>query len=764
MGKNFTLSSLYLFGVAFVLGFPIYDSVVFALFFTLNLFCGSFVWKTVTNQSKVSLCESVGAGIALGTLLPAIINAFVRTLGIGGMSTAWIFPLLVLIYRFIYKRSLVGSVNSDDGEDRRTIGWLLVLPWYGILAWGFNVLPFCLIGLAGLILEVWAKNRGWLTNKSLDGYLILVGILGTAATAQVVVDNIRSAKSIWEQFYGVDTVIDESVSWGISKYGMSENVLDLGARTYQHVLTHSWAGDISAFLGETRFMASGVLGFLVGLVGIAFLLFALARRIGVSNRGAVFVVGVFYLQASMPEELMFVGPRMANSISILWFLLLVLYTIDLLVKEKFKHLLVSQLLVIPITMGKAHWGLLYVFCLFPTLMMSKSFNFLRSALVSMIAFVGFIATYVIVIGDAGSDHATTSGPLISIGVGLLPLLISFLILRLFPLLITLAPWRAGARGGAKSTYRIFVLSSIMLLPVIWLTDGGYLGYYFLHPILLMSAPFAGSAFDRLLMDRRFMKAEIIISIISILFGASTLLAYLYANYRFIDAGRDDLLSALIVDYPELITVTGFVCVLVALFLLDYFTFKNASGRRLISVARYGLVMSFGISLGVYLVQTQRSHLMKSFYGVPMIQTISTSQKSVGEWLKDNVPKNEVIATNYFCTNLLREEVSFERGETNCFGRNSLPWISAFSHRRMLIEAPLFVAGTVFTEDQYSRYRESIFFGSTLDPASLKSLLSRGVQWFVVDKSQTVMRNFDNVGDTKFSVGEFVVIRLNEGNH
>jgi hypothetical protein len=304
----------------------------------------------------------------------------------------------------------------------------------------------------------------------------------------------------------------------------------------------------------------------------------------------------------------------------------------------------------------------------------------------------------------------------------------------------------------------------MLLPVIWLTDGGYLGYYFLHPILLMSAPFAGSAFDRLLMDRRFMKAEIIISIISILFGASTLLAYLYANYRFIDAGRDDLLSALIVDYPELITVTGFVCVLVALFLLDYFTFKNASGRRLISVARYGLVMSFGISLGVYLVQTQRSHLMKSFYGVPMIQTISTSQKSVGEWLKDNVPKNEVIATNYFCTNLLREEVSFERGETNCFGRNSLPWISAFSHRRMLIEAPLFVAGTVFTEDQYSRYRESIFFGSTLDPASLKSLLSRGVQWFVVDKSQTVMRNFDNVGDTKFSVGEFVVIRLNEGNH
>jgi hypothetical protein len=459
----------------------------------------------------------------------------------------------------------------------------------------------------------------------------------------------------------------------------------------------------------------------------------------------------------MPEEITFVGPRMANSISMLWFLLLVMYTIDLIVKRRFNHLFLTQLLVIPITMGKAHWGLLYVFCLFPTLMISRYFNIFRSVLISMMGAASFIATYVIVIGGAGSDHATNSSTTISIGVGLIPLLISFIVLRLYPLLVT----PRDNANAAKDIYRIFALSSTTILPVVWLTNGGFLSNYFLYPILLFSAPFAGSAVDRILNSGRVKKAEMCLLIVSVLFGASTLLAYLYSNYRFIDAGRNDLVSILIVDYPELITVLGFSCALLLIIILNRILSRKVPGKRVVVLARYGLMMSIGISFGVYSVQTQRNQLMKSFYGetVAMKQVVSDSQVSVGNWLKENIPNNELIATNYFCTNLLLEEVPFDKGDTDCFTRNSLPWISAISHRRMLIEAPLFVAGRVFSDDQYDRYRGSIFLGSILDQDSLRNLLDRGVQWFVVDKTQTAIRNFDSIGKTEFTVGEFVVLAL-----
>ena len=749
--------ALYLLGASIVLGFPITTSVTFAVFFSLNAYCGSYVWKVVTKQVSVPFIESVGAGIALGTLLPAIINSIVRTVGIVGASTAWMFPLIILVFRFLDQRRLIGRSTHATSEDFRVISWLAVLPWFGILAWGVSVLPFCLVGLSGLLVDSWMKDRIGVKDKKIRSFVMPSIILVSGAITQIVVDNIRSAKPVWQQFYAVDTVIDESVSWGISKYGMSENVLDLGTRTYQHVLTHSWAGDVSSFLGETRFMASGVLGFLVGLVGIAFLLFAMARRIGVSNNGSIFVIGVFFLQASMPDELTFVGPRMANSISMLWFLLLVMYTISLIERRRFNHLSLAQLLVVPITMGKAHWGLLYVFCLFPTLIISRSFSIVRSVLILMMGSAGFIATYVIVIGGAGSDHATNSITTISFGVGLIPLLLSFMALRLYPLLVT----PRDNANAVKDIYRIFALSSTMLLPVVWLTDGGFLSSYFLYPILLISAPFAGSEIDRVLNSGQIKKAEVCLFIVSVLFGASTLLAYLYSNYRFIDSGRNDLISTLIVDYPELITVLGFFCALLLLIILNRMLSRKIPGKRVVDLARYGLMMSVGISLGVYIVQTQRNHLMKSFYGetVAMKQVVSDSQVTVGNWLKENVPHNELIATNYFCTNLLREDVSFDRGDTDCFTRNSLPWISAISHRRMLIEAPLFVAGRVFSDDQYDRYRGSIFLGSILDRDSLQSLLNRGVQWFVVDKTQTVMRNFYSIGSTQFSYGEFDVIQL-----
>ena len=761
--KTTLFSFVILISTQIALGYGLTASVLFAMFFSLNIYCGAWLWQQITNRTGYEFTELIGIGIALGTIVPATINFVVRMVGVSGFSTAWIFPVLIFFWKSVMSRTKsVRQYPAIKLPAPSTMLWIVILPWFGLLAWGMYVMPICLVGvvlsLAFQTTRIKKVLRGSMTRQlSLASFLYLVAII-----MNIFAEKISKKSPIRSSIYGVDTVIDESQSWGIAKYGLIDNVMFSGERTYQHVLTHAWAGDITSFVNGPGFMASGVLGFWIGLVGLSFLIFATSRRIGADTAGAICAVGVYFLTASMPEEITFVGPRMANSISMLWLLLLVVSSLEL---RKTKNKLVYLyllVLVILVSIGKMHWGAYFAVGFFAVAVIEcNQYSLFKRVGIGVVPFIVFAMTYRFIIGNAGSDHPTTPADSLQIGVGLLPLIASFILLRIF----TVFKFIRKSENDDQHILIVFLSGTFILLPIIWVTSGGFLSAYWFFPILLLSSIFFGPYLPEILNNLGSVKIIWTIGIVSLILGTASMLSYLYANFRFIDAKRSDLFSFFIVKYPDTLTliVAGFLTVLL-LFIFSRMARRPTPHKAIKSICSIWVVVGISISIGVFAIQTQRNPILAKIYGdsVAKVDVITKTHLSVAQWINKNTSKDSLIATNYFCTDLASEFTNIStRSDLDCFTRNSLPWLSAFGHRKIYIEAPLFVGGLNINKLQSERYMDSISFASLQDEGSYKNLIQNDVGWFVLDRQQSSLKSFEQFARIRYQNADFLILELHK---
>ena len=742
--------------VQMLIGSSFIDSVVLALILALNVISGSIVWTLIFKKNVHKLTELIGVGIALGTLIPAVISMISAILGIHAPYLTLIFPGLVLalfLSNATYRH--VNCLQPYDHEISESY-FLYILPAGGLLAWGFDLGGFVVFSISAIALHKFVLRRIKL-HPLFEYVVITLGLFITFALSLEVVQ--FKSIPIWQKFTGVDTVIDEAMSFGVVHFGINDSMLNVGNPIRLHVLSHSWAGDLSRISNADTYIVSGAVGYFVGLLGISFLLHSIGFLISGKRIVGVIASALFFFQASMPEELVSLpAPRMANSISMLWFLYSVYFLMRCVEKNRNLVFFCYPVFVSLVTMAKAQWGLLLLVTTSPLVIMefrkSKAGSFISLSFGCM----AFLMTYLFLIGGAANDHATNPNRIIQLTLVQGCSLIAFTILRT-PIIHILMRRETRTRDSFR---RIFLVG-VVCLPAIFIFNGGYLTTYLYYPVFLLSTPILATIVVGKIDSSDRQGGILFFIFLGIVFGAVGFFVYLYANYRFIDSNRADFLSFVVVDFPMLIPLMA----LIALVFLSHLFYKNhrfdeERKRSWDSQISFITVLAVAINFGVFIVQSNRQDILNHFYELnsEVDLPVSDSMLEVGQWINENTESFSIIATNYFCSNSdPTESLILLPKSGDCRTRNELAWVSATSKRRMLIEAPLFVAGKEMSSDEANRYSTSLEFGLTGSIAAYNDLQKYRVDYFVLDRRHSINENWNESAEIVFSSGDFLILKL-----
>jgi hypothetical protein len=145
--------------------------------------------------------------------------------------------------------------------------------------------------------------------------------------------------------------------------------------------------------------------------------------------------------------------------------------------------------------------------------------------------------------------------------------------------------------------------------------------------------------------------------------------------------------------------------------------------------------------------------------------------AVGQWLFSNTSKNSIIATNHFCGatcsgvdwfendyRRLNDTYTFPESPTGYGTFNYI--LSVYAERRFLIEGARFLlVNGMSREEVRRRMSASLRFANQPDNASLGLLRNFGVDYFVIDKQSTTVRDWGEAASKLYENKIFVVLKL-----
>ena len=747
-----------LFAIPFALGCDVSDSFLFSVLIFLNVSSGAYLYILVSKKFSFFQIELLGIGIGLGTLVPALINFTVRMVGIAFESTALVFPLcMVSIY-------LVTKVSRKDKEiavsNNSPIDLVLIFstPFFALAAWSEDLIYSCLfLALAIQILFLFDRrsNNAPVRKRLVKCSSILVIPMVSFFTRFALSNS--SHVPIWRSLIGVDVAVDESTAFGVAKFGIFDNALLAGQRSYGHVLTHLWAGDFATLINSPPFIISASVGLAVGVLGIAALIYSISISFFHNETAARLTLIVVFLQSSMPEEFFFLDTmRMAHSISMMW-MVLFCFVLPQIINQKIRFPFVLViLLVFATSYSKVHWGLLAVFLLsinaLITFIRSREFSWL---LIILIAISVFFLTYKLSF-DVGYGFPSN----FDYSQGFFTEVAGLVILRFFFLLGVIKLASKLEEWITPMAIIPFALVAHTILA------GEYASNYWISFALLWSAIFSGKLLaDSFRMQQKFIFARYVPYLLSFGLAAFSCFSFFADNYYLILTNSTSLRSWFIVFYPELIPLVitvGASCI--GFLFLALFSVGFRSTGVLKNSISLVVTTIFFVNIGFWLVQTQRITILESHYDIQLSSdlVISDSQLDIGRWLKSNTGGNSILATNFLCDATISLGEPFPQFKKDgCLDRNTLTWLASIGHRRVLIESPVYSGSYIGTNQQIKDYNSSIRFGRDMNSVSGGYLVSRGVDYFVFDLATSSIYGLRDFGSVLYENSDYAVIALNE---
>jgi hypothetical protein len=740
------------------LDFDLLDSLSFAVLLLSNIFSGAYLYTLLSKKVQFTQIELFGVGIGLGTISPAIMNFCARLLKVSIDSTALLFPvfmiLIFLLMRY-QKRDVLQRILPNTSGD-----FVLILstPIFALAAWTDSLTPFCIYLAFALmvlmILESSASNKGCSTRAR--QYLSLLIIPLGSIFFRFGFGEANSVP-IWRLLVGVDVAFDEATAFGVSKYGLFDSALSAGQRSNGHVLTHAWAGDFAALTDLPPFMVTASAGFVVGVLGISAMVFAISKRLFQNEIAARLSLVLIFLQASLPEEYLFLDTmRMAHAISIMWLMLFCFLIKSILEREIRMPLALLALLIFAVTLSKVHWGLLAVVIFgvhaLIELLRVKSFWPVVSMLVVTITFfLTYSYSWVESFGFPVSFNYSKNFVFEIVGL---------LMLRLF--------FMAGIFDNLSFNKDLTTAVAVILFGLLAhsVLAGEYASYYWISIALLYASIFSGKIlYDAFLLQRQFRYGRYLTYLFSICFASYACYRFFADNYYLILINASSLRSWFIVSYPELIqlfVVTVAICVGLLLLAL------TSSGFRTTGLLRNSLSLVittiFFTNIGFWMVQNQKINILESHYDIQLTSdfVISDTQLDIGKWLESNTDRNSILATNFLCDVTIGLGAPFPHHKKDeCLNRNTLTWLASIGHRRVLIEAPLYSGSYIGTNMQIKDYNSSILFGRNMNAISGGYLATRGVDYVIFDKATSRINGLQDFGNVLYENSDYAVIALNE---
>ena len=760
-----SLGTIYLFvvfpsltAILISLGFEFLESISFSILLLSNILSGSYLYVLLSKKVEFTQIELFGVGIGLGTLSPAILNYCARLFRVSFDSTALLFPsLMILIFalRRYKKRDDLPNILPSKSSD-----FVLILstPIFALAAWTDSLAPFCVYLIFASIVLIFSENSALKRDRSTrtNQYLpFLIIPLGTLFSAFGFVNT--NPLPIWRSLVGVDVAFDEATSFGISKYGMFDNALLAGQRSHGHVLTHAWAGDFAALIDLPPFMVTASAGLIVGVLGISAMVYAISIRLFREENAARLALVLIFLQASMPEEYLFLDTmRMAHAISIMW-LILFCFLIESIFERKIRiPFALLAVLIFATSFSKIHWGLLAVVIVglhaLIELLLVKS---IWPVVTMLFMAATFFLTY-------NYSHPESYGFPISFNYSknFVFEIVGLLALRFFLFAGVLA--RLSFRKDLVTAVTIMVFGLVAHLVL----AGEYASYYWISIALLYASIFSGKLLsDAFLLQQKFGVARYFTYFFSICIASYGCYRFFADNYYLILINASSLRSWFVVSYPELIQLSVAIMAIGFGFLLLTLTSSGfRSPRFLKNLLSIALTTIFFVNIGFWMVQIQRINILESHYDIQLTSDfiISDTQLEIGSWLEANTEHNSILATNFLCDVTIGVGVPFpQHKKDECFNRNTLTWLASIGHRRVLIESPVYAGSYIGTTMQIKDYNSSVRFGRDMNSFSGGYLVARGVDYFIFDKATSKIHGLRDFGSVLYENLDYSIFALSE---
>jgi hypothetical protein len=663
--------------------------------------------------------------------------------------------ILIFALKKYQKRSIPIRILPSKPSD-----FVLILstPIFALAAWTDRLAPFCVYLVFTVFILMFSESSALKRGRSTGtvNYLSLLIIpLGSILSRFGFGD--ANSIPIWRILVGVDVAFDEATSFGISKFGMFDNALLAGQRSYGHVLTHAWAGDFAASTDLPAFMITASAGFVVGVLGISALVYTISIRLFRNEKAARLSLVVVFLQASMPEEYLFLDTmRMAHAMSIMWLMFFCLLIEPILEQTvRFPYVLLAVLVFVT-TSSKVHWGLLAVIIVgvhaLIELIRHKVF---ASIAITLIALTTFFVTYKLTFGEG---YGFPVG--FNYSKNFVFELAGLLMLRLF--------FMAGVFRSLSFDKDLITALTIMFFGLVshLFLAGEYASYYWISIALLYAAIFSGKLLSDVFLDqKRFASARYFTYLFSIFFASSACYRFFADNYYLILINASSLRAWFIVSYPELIPFFVAIVAICVCFLLLALTssefrttglFKNSVSLAVATI--------FFVNIGFWIVQNQKINILESHYDIQLTSdlVLNDSQLDVGRWLESNTDDNSILATNFLCDVTISLSEPFPQYKKDgCLDRNTLTWLASIGHRRVLIESPVYSGSYIGTNRQIRDYNSSILFGRDMNSISGGYLATRGVDCFIFDKATSRAHGLRDFGSVLYENSDYAVIALNE---
>jgi hypothetical protein len=740
------------------LGFELQDSFFFSILLLSNILCGAYLYILLSKKDEFTQIELFGVGIALGTLSPAILNFCARLIRVSIDSTALLFPIfMVLIYaiRRYQKRVVLPRILPSKSSD-----FVLILstPIFALAAWSDSLTPFCIYLVFALTVLIFFENSGLKrgsSTRTVEYLSLLIIPLGSVLSRFGLVN--ANPIPIWRTLVGVDVAFDEATAFGVSKYGMFDNALLSGQRSYGHVLTHAWAGDFAALIDLPPFMITASAGLVVAALGISAMVFTISISLFQSQIAARLSLVLIFLQASMPEEYLFLDTmRMAHSMSIMW-LILFCFLLDSILEKSIRiPLALLAVLIFATTFSKIHWGLLalVIFGVHALIELLRVRSFRPVVTILFVATI-FLLTYKYSFSESYGFPVSFnhSKNFVFEVVGLL-------VFRLFFMAGVLKHLSLGKDSITAVTTILFGLVAHSVLA------GEYASYYWISIALLYASVFSGKLLhDAFLVQNQFRIARYFTYIFSICFACYACFRFFADNYYLILINASSLRSWFIVSYPELIQLfVPIVAICVGFLLLALTSTGFRSTGLLKNSLSLVITTIFFANIGFWMVQNQKINILESHYDIQLTSdfVISDTQLDIGKWLESNTDRNSILATNFLCDVTIGLGVPFPQyRKDECLNRNTLTWLASIGHRRVLIEAPVYSGSYVGTNMQIKDYNSSVRFGRDMNSISSGYLVRRGVDFFIFDKATSKIHGLRDFGSVLYENSDYAILALGE---
>jgi hypothetical protein len=640
-----------LFVLMLLAGVDFFESTRVSLVLAIQVFIGLIICSSIPALRNQSETLKLGASITLGTAIPTVLHQLLR--GTIGSSVAWLLPIFLLLIPFFQKNS--DSENRTTDENRLTVdrfaAGLLTLTMLGLAdQWWWLYPP-----LIAIVILQFSLNAFRSTCSYKIKILFRVGAISLVFICTFWALLLRKMNYLW-WILSFDIGYLESISFSVNKWGARENISAAGSEISYHWFALAWSGMTSEISNADAWTISTVAAPILVVMGIACLVYS----------NTFLVTGSFAISFLATATIMILRDVVSlTSLTHLYaFLSFLLIAYVVLAKHRFAFDLSTVLLIFFLVFvlygSKVSTGAVIVSALSTLMLATRGIGFVRTVLTLMslglstfLAYFYFFgqsvrpASLVFGLSDAGG-RLLTGRPLP--GGGLTRFLFeSFaLLLFYFPFVcIVLSYLTLVRKVVAQRGLNLLAWISITALLLSRLLDGEGTESYFLfvsYPtsfILIFYTIHTAITHKILQMSTR----KLLILVVA---GLTLGVFREVLSDRWIEDGGQSLL---VNSAPHLLLI--FILFLIVIFVCTRTTFRVFSFQSVLLIFTILLTSAFA---GEQIHQRMLFVNGAFFYrNIPNIEMTnwnyfagSPDQQESLSWIKDNVPADDLIATNRRC--------------------------------------------------------------------------------------------------------------------